>query len=1294
MECPDSEENFFSALSSARYVGRLEYSVRFRSEGWKYDHVLSLVEGNGTLSDLSILSTVALNQYDNYSVECWHKIQLAVSKSLNVVTAEFGVFDSEILQSLHKNRSLKNIKLDCGKLPSLLKDRSSQFGRMFKSQKDFAWDAKSIALLLSNNSSITSLDIHDLHANEYRNLLEKAICKSVTLEHLELNNCKGLQNLLKPFVGNARESPPNTSVNRLCIGIGERQDLDNQFELICEIIRWNKTLTSLTISNVGLLPKLLTSMPKLRYPEMSVKTKDMEMFLATLKENTTLRQVCFKNFEFEEIVQKMFLDMLEENTILEKIDLSETNFKSRGYDILVNEALERNRVKRILLVAEINMISPKFARVFICGPPRIGKTELRLSLIRNSKKELVQGIYEKTKLALSFTWRKLNWSPPLPRTLGIEKQDMIIKGDIQISLWDLGGQDEFHSLHDLVIPNTNIQGIASSFFLLCKLTRDKKECKDQLDEYCTEIMSELEYWIRFIASNTRPSIEFTPRIIIIFTFCDKVYQDLKRLQTNLQQVIKNLKNKYKELVNIYDSIPSFWIDARSTSSIQPLARFVTNEIKHILDHLPKVLEVCLQMGKVITQWNEKHTNKPMVSWETFEELCAENTNLKCFLGDQSNMKKHCQAVAQTLHEGGNVLYFENLEFVVMDPNWFCHEILGSLLAFDQSFRVALGYDVSISMEGFVNYNDVEILLQKSLSGEYFHVGHNRKKEVDVQKIRKIEGVQVEDLMKLMMELNQCYQETDDIGSSNEKGGIFIPSILKDAYGDIHQGERQLNWEYFGKELKPWPNVVYLGSRLECGDPEHTFLTVGFFPRLQVKFRKMFKLQRKVAVFKLEKNLIMFTWKGLQFFVEYSGQVNSFIDIIVRSSRDFETTKMIIFDDVITPIREFCGSSTFGCQGVKLVESILRPLSLETPWSFKLRKDQAVKVETLTRNAKESMDLDYRHDWNMGFNGFPPSGPPNKAIDLLGAQKWNDVVNFILSNVEELKIDIEEAIEVASHNSSNECLDMHGKIALNSLDEHGHSVQISDLRKEVMMRFDVLDNKLDSLQTKINHIHKLQKELLPQVCTKLDQILQFSGELQRHRVPCLSFFSTKDLGIFQKMIDSCVLNAIMQRVQLHFWCEHRDNIHKVEGQEGCSLSLETKIARKIRPYATWGLRIATMLMKAGAHITLGIEHAIPDLEKAFLNGVVSIPDLQVVGDDGVPREQVELHLKEHFTNEVKESAEQWLVDFLRGKDIATLFGLYRVQYTQGTSEGPHIAWVCKKHRDEGLRFNSMKLLPIQ
>jgi hypothetical protein len=55
-------------------------------------------------------------------------------------------------------------------------------------------------------------------------------------------------------------------------------------------------------------------------------------------------------------------------------------------------------------------------------------------------------------------------------------------------------------------------------------------------------------------------------------------QSLPRLEANPNQLTTNnqkLGKKYKELVNIYDFIPSFWVDARSTSSIQPLARFVT-----------------------------------------------------------------------------------------------------------------------------------------------------------------------------------------------------------------------------------------------------------------------------------------------------------------------------------------------------------------------------------------------------------------------------------------------------------------------------------------------------------------------------------------------------------------------------------------------------------------------------------------------------------------------------------------------------------------------------------------------
>jgi GTPase SAR1 family protein len=36
------------------------------------------------------------------------------------------------------------------------------------------------------------------------------------------------------------------------------------------------------------------------------------------------------------------------------------------------------------------------------------------------------------------------------QTIGIEVESMLVKDNVKISLWDLGGQDEFHAFHDLV----------------------------------------------------------------------------------------------------------------------------------------------------------------------------------------------------------------------------------------------------------------------------------------------------------------------------------------------------------------------------------------------------------------------------------------------------------------------------------------------------------------------------------------------------------------------------------------------------------------------------------------------------------------------------------------------------------------------------------------------------------------------------------------------------------------------------------------------------------------------------
>jgi hypothetical protein len=73
-------------------------------------------------------------------------------------------------------------------------------------------------------------------------------------------------------------------------------------------------------------------------------------------------------------------------------------------------------------------------------------------------------------------------------------------------------------------------------------------------------------------------------------------------------------------------------------------------------------------------------------------------------------------------------------------------------------------------------------------------------------------------------------------------------------------------------------------------------------------------------FKLNKGLITLNFKGIDVFVESSGDVGYYIDVLVRSSRNHDKTMEIIEKDIVRIIHE----TTHKCRGVWLVESILRP----------------------------------------------------------------------------------------------------------------------------------------------------------------------------------------------------------------------------------------------------------------------------------------------------------------------------------------------------------------------------------
>jgi hypothetical protein len=107
---------------------------------------------------------------------------------------------------------------------------------------------------------------------------------------------------------------------------------------------------------------------------------------------------------------------------------------------------------------------------------------------------------------------------------------------------------------------------------------------------------------------------------------------------------------------------------------------------------------------------------------------------------------------------------------------------------------------------------------------------------------------------------------------------------------------------------------------------------------------------------------------------------------------------------------------------------------------------------------------------------------------------------------------------------------------------------------------------------------------------------------------------------------------------------------------------------------------------------GMGSMIPDLAKDFML-VIDMPTLL----DGweLPSVDEPIDCKLHrlrITDEDKRIAEQWLIDFLKGKNLYGSFSLRKAMY-KNSMGGRHgsITWLCNEHIKEGLDDSSLEVL---
>ncbi len=445
----------------------------------------------------------------------------------------------------------------------------------------------------------------------------------------------------------------------------------------------------------------------------------------------------------------------------------------------------------------------------------LGKTTLRKGLVRC----LAHGsTFSKIFLnpTMDFLSKLKDGLQQTQRTHGIEIRELKVTEGVNLSIWDMAGQEEFHAFHDFMLPNLDGTSYPSLFLLVCN---PLKHVQGNLQEAIPKIQGELDYWLRFIASKNRQSNIFKPKAIVVFTHSDKI-----DVNAHAPEIVTNLNTKFDKKVDVASK--PITIDSHSSGSARLVVKLIQENVQALLNTLPLVYEVCITMRLALKAWVSKHPNSPLMDQDTFSKLCQKTILPRLVKFDQNVIRldedaliklneDRDKAVAKCLHTSGDIIFFEDLDFVVVDVDWFCHQVMGHLIKFNHD-QVHVTNHVRLPLtnqHGFTTKERLQHFLDDSIMSS---------------RGRKLQNVQTKQLIELMLRLELCFKGTCE----PLRDGLFIPTTLASHNKTSHNGLAPWEWRsrpIHGSLKEP----VYFGRRLQCDDQACTFIPPGFFCRLQV-----------------------------------------------------------------------------------------------------------------------------------------------------------------------------------------------------------------------------------------------------------------------------------------------------------------------------------------------------------------------------------------------------------------------------------------------------------------------------
>ena len=839
---------------------------------------------------------------------------------------------------------------------------------------------------------------------------------------------------------------------------------------------------------------------------------------------------------------------------------------------------------------------------------------------------------------------------------------------IKLSLWEIPGQQQFPAFQDCMFPDMPSLWVFVWSPVLSK-NSDRGPMKTMAD-----FKASFRYWLRFLASKRRQS-NTTLKVIVVFTRADQIVS----VSSSLSPCINSLRSDFLGVIDIVD--PPFEVDARQEDSVKAVAEHFFKVAREMLQGV-KMYNICTQVSKQLSK-HLKNTNERIITWNKFTKICKHSS---------VNGTLNLNTIASTLSESGSIIYTSENTPIVLDPNLFYNHIIASLIRVTKSepFKDTLVFNNGCVAREFLEGN-----LESTIGF-------------------KVEGSLV---LRLMEAMHLCCKvDIDHAVSRNNVDLIFIPAILANV------GMEQLQWASSSAtcNLDDNDTFVYRGRRLECENKDLTFLTPGIFPRIQILFNNAFQSNANIM---LGKDSISIRFPNKEIIVVLcQAKSNYVIDVLVRAVNNTELEDMPrtlaymekhIIDNLITILAQ-----PTGIQGVKLIESVIRPECLFDPSRAQDREDQCMQITYLKQQLREKLERGEPecYDWKCNTD-MPCSRTNYDLLDLLGFENyWGVVISCkawveLVSGGELLKNDEDNVLEQPrSHqdltiNSLKYNLAQERQILEDAIElqcskfvvkvesKDAIEVQSSQYMGTAISNLLVTNNEILEVDKRLSQIHENFQYVRKDVTTKtkkcIGKLLKLPMENEDGKqLPSVAILTTNgDNGIANPVTSLSGVTSV--RIQLY--CEDHTLPHPVQNQAGITLTSwstsQSDCLSKALPYINGFFYVLSVAIIMGIDSVDPLSNpSIPDwtghreLAKQYPLLSSTIESIKDISTSSTISPECPTMI------ECFNEWQKWLASVLvengglTDQNIAEKFCLRRAFYDDKTGRSSRVAWLCEAHHE--------------